>query len=231
MRKQFYLPQTDPEKAIWLNNLSAKIPAYGGKYALTVPELNDVADIHADFTYRMQAVNKIAAYSKQWTAYKNALRDGLPVGAEVQPPIPPDLGPIPTISLPGGFKRLTMIVKKIKSNPAYSEADGQDMGIEGVETIIDFTTLTPQVSVRTGSGGYTEIVWNKQNMDGIAIYKDAGDNRGFVLYDLDNHPNWQDKHALPPSGQSALWKYKVIYRLNDEEVGQWSNVLSITVGS
>jgi hypothetical protein len=28
---------------------------------------------------------------------------------------------------------------------------------------------------------------------------------------------------------SAVWKYKAIYRLNDEQVGQWSDVASISV--
>jgi hypothetical protein len=38
-----------------------------------------------------------------------------------------------------------------------------------------------------------------------------------------------DTAALPPSGKSALWKYKAIYRLNDKQVGLWSHVASISV--
>lgn len=35
--------------------------------------------------------------------------------------------------------------------------------------------------------------------------------------------------ALPAAGQTALWKNKAIYRINDEQVGQWGEVLSKAV--
>jgi hypothetical protein len=35
--------------------------------------------------------------------------------------------------------------------------------------------------------------------------------------------------AMPPAGQSALWKYKGIYLQADQRVGQWSDVVSIPV--
>jgi hypothetical protein len=38
-----------------------------------------------------------------------------------------------------------------------------------------------------------------------------------------------DTAAMPPAGQSALWKYKVIYIQADQRVGQWSDVVSIPV--
>ena len=34
---------------------------------------------------------------------------------------------------------------------------------------------------------------------------------------------------LPAAGTSAVWKYKAIYRLNDAQVGQWSDVATIGV--
>jgi hypothetical protein len=34
---------------------------------------------------------------------------------------------------------------------------------------------------------------------------------------------------MPAAGQSALWKYKAIYRQTDERAGQWSDVVSIAV--
>jgi hypothetical protein len=35
--------------------------------------------------------------------------------------------------------------------------------------------------------------------------------------------------AMPPAGQSALWKYKGIYIQADQRVGQWSDVVSLPV--
>ncbi len=39
--------------------------------------------------------------------------------------------------------------------------------------------------------------------------------------------NFCSKRLAP--GQTALWKYKAIYRLADEQVGQWSDVVSQAV--
>jgi len=33
----------------------------------------------------------------------------------------------------------------------------------------------------------------------------------------------------PAPGISAVWKYKAVYRLNDQQVGQWSDVATIGV--
>jgi hypothetical protein len=42
-------------------------------------------------------------------------------------------------------------------------------------------------------------------------------------------PDYLDTFALPAAGASAVWRYKAIYRLNDEQVGQWSDVATIGV--
>jgi hypothetical protein len=65
-------------------------------------------------------------------------------------------------------------------------------------------------------------------MDGIEIFVDRGDGV-FVFLDMDTVPDYLDKSPLPASGTSVVWKYKAIYRLNDQQVGQWSAVASISV--
>ena len=50
---------------------------------------------------------------------------------------------------------------------------------------------------------------------------------GFLAFDT--IPDYLDTAALPAPGLSAVWKYKAIYRLGDEQVGQWSDVASISV--
>jgi hypothetical protein len=34
---------------------------------------------------------------------------------------------------------------------------------------------------------------------------------------------------LPAAGTSAVWKYKAVYRLNDQPVGPWSGVATVGV--
>ena len=47
---------------------------------------------------------------------------------------------------------------------------------------------------------------------------------------INTEPNTADNWPLPPAGTSAMWRYKAIYLLHDEQVGQWSDVISVSVG-
>ena len=59
-------------------------------------------------------------------------------------------------------------------------------------------------------------------MDGIELWVDRG--TGFTFLAVDTVTGYT---AMPAAGQSALWKYKAIYRQGDDRVGQWSDVVSI----
>jgi len=73
------------------------------------------------------------------------------------------------------------------------------------------------------------INWVKQGMDALELWVDRGDGKGFVFLAIDSILDYTDTAAMPPAGQSALWKYKGIYIQADQRVGQWSDVVSIPV--
>ena len=75
--------------------------------------------------------------------------------------------------------------------------------------------------------GHPNIVWKKQGMDALEIHVDRG--AGFAFLALDTVPDYLDTAPLPAPGASAVWKYKAIYRLRDEQVGQWSDIASVSV--
>ena len=70
----------------------------------------------------------------------------------------------------------------------------------------------------------------KDNASALEIWVDRTDGSNFVLLAINTEPNTTDTTPLPPAGSSAVWKYKAIYRLHDEPVGQWSDVISVAVG-
>ena len=63
----------------------------------------------------------------------------------------------------------------------------------------------------------------------LEIWVDRNDGNGFALLTINTEPNTTDTTQLPAVGASATWKYKAIYRLHTELVGQWSYVMSISV--
>ena len=116
MERQHYLPRPNDAFNLWLQNLAAKISNYATKYGVTTEEVKDVQNFAADFDYRNNACNQVEGFGKQWTAYRNALRYGVPEGSTVQAPVAPALSPVTPVVAPGGSARVTNLISRIKNN-------------------------------------------------------------------------------------------------------------------
>ena len=124
-------------------------------------------------------------------------------------------------------QRLTALVARIKAHPGYTEAIGQDLDIIGAEQTLDTTNAKPALKLEL-QAGHPNVKWTKGGFDALEIWVDRGTGT-FVYLATDTIPDYLDTAPLPAPGQSALWKYKAIYRLSDQQVGQWSDVVSIAV--
>lgn len=223
----YLIPSNDPAKLAFLQNFNSKLPDVATRYGITAPEIADVAKITADFAYRLSVIEQISTYSAAWTRFKNDLRDGIVAGGESLEPTALDLGTAPVYADPGAFKRIAGYVQRIKTHASYSVADGANLGIEtpnAPET--SPAELKPSLKLKVGNLGKPQILWEKGKAEGVSIYKDSG--AGFQFYDIDNHPNYDDKAPLP--AEAVTWRYKFIYRIGGEEVGQFSDVLTAHVG-
>jgi hypothetical protein len=65
-------------------------------------------------------------------------------------------------------------------------------------------------------------------LDQCEIQVDRGDGKGFILLTYDTTPGYNDTQPFPATPMK--WTYKAIYRVNDAQVGLWSNPVTITVG-
>ncbi len=228
-RKQFFLPKGDSDLLPWLHNFSSKLPAYASKYLIKNEEVTRVQQGAAFLTYWINTANRVKSVSKQITEYKNEVRDGLnaggaesmaPAGITFSPPVNPGPGVLPFI---------LSITARIKAQAGYTESDGKNMGLEGIEKITDMANLTPEFKIEL-QAGHPNIVWVKGIADGVKIMVMRNYNplkavqaEEFKLLTLDTQPDYLDKFPLPPFGQSACWAYILIFVIGDEEVGQWSD--------
>lgn len=249
MAKKSFVPDSEDGKASWFKNFANKLGGYAAKYSIGATELADVTASELSFDYWFQFAKQNREYALKVTAYKNEVRDGVPAGAEpsVQP-TPPPTGPVPPATAPGGYLRAIALGNSIKAKKNYTVADGQDLGLEGAEiTTADPSTFKPVLSVVTGNNGKPDIKWKKQaGTNGIHIYmKVTGGSAtapipamspspspavpGFVFIGTDTQPDFIDNTPLPPEGQTQQRIYKAIYFLNDQNVGQFSEEVKITV--
>lgn len=227
MQKNPFMPRSDEEKSKWLDNFSAKLPFYAAKYNITPEEVAQVLQDALVFASILNYRDLLDAYVTAMTGLKNILRDGLKNGGTMQIPMPP-VPMFPGTLLPGIFARCSALGNRIKSHINYNVADGNALGLEGTTSNIDLNELKPIITIRLVNGGYPELVWKKQGMDGIEIQKED-ENGNWQRLATDISPNFIDMSPLPPKGTSVVWRYRVIYLRKDQHVGQWSEVVSITV--
>ncbi len=226
MAKNYYMPKDDSGKAELLEHLATRLPIYAELLEISAV---DVASVQADataFRYTLSAYNVVQGNARLWTAFKNLQRDG-GTGTSAYPQAPNLPAPAQAVPL-GIVPRLSGLIARIKTARNYTEAIGQDLSIVGTTQIIDPATWKPVIDI-TVTGGHPTVQWAKGTADSIEIWADRGDDKGFHFHTITTDPNYTDPTAGPAT--VALWKYKAIYRLRDEQVGNWSDVISVAVGS
>ncbi len=226
MKKGFYLPYDDAGKALWLDNFATELPNYAATLGITPVQLAQVQTDREVFsgivTYLLNQKNVLEGI----TAFKNQVRNGRqPLG------IIPAFGATPALppnALNDVFGRVRQLVRTIKGNENYNESIGNVLRIIGEESEDDVNTWKPILKVQIQAGS-PNILWVKGNSSGIKIWVDRGDGQGFRFLAIDTSPDYLDKHPLPAQGQTALWRYQAIYILKDEEVGEISDILEVSV--
>lgn len=225
--KSYWLPKDDPGKRDWLNHFATTLPQHAATVGVATGEVTSTTADAAWFDYLVRAQDAATSYAQQWTAYRNLARNGTGIAMGPAPAFP-DLGTAPAAVAPNIFGRITLLVGRIKKHPGYTDAIGQALDIIGTEQTVDTTTAQPTLKLEL-LAGQPNVKWKKASFDGVEIWVDRGTGQGFVFLAIDTVPDYLDTHALPAPGQTALWKYKAIYRLADEPVGHWSNEVSLAV--
>jgi hypothetical protein len=160
------------------------------------------------------------------------LRDGGVPPASGTPGLPVLPPAVPAVN-PGIEDRFRALVQNIKSNANYNTSIGQALDIEGAElTPPDLTTLQPVLTLSI-TGNHVQVGWGWQGyaayLDQCEIQVDRNDGKGYVTLAYDPTPGYTDTTPFPTA--PAKWTYRGIYRLDEAQVGLWSNPVSIVVGA
>jgi len=223
-----YMPKDDNGKADLLDHVAATLPKYAALLDVTADEMTSHQADAISYRYTQNGLSRAESYYHNWTAFKNLMRDG---GADIYewptPPLLPE--PLPLIVKPGIIPRFSLFVSRLKGHKNYTPAIGQDLRIVGAAYIIDPDTWKPILSIQM-KAAHPTILWTKGKASALEIWVDRNDGNGFVFMTINTEPNTADTAPLPPPGTSVIWKYKAIYRYHDEQVGEWSDVISVMVG-
>jgi hypothetical protein len=226
--KSSYLPNSDSERVVWLNNFSVKIGTYASTVGVTPAE---VTAVHNDSAFYQYIVNMLDSYKQSLnniTSYKNLLKHS--AGTEHLGAIPaaPTLSAAPTAVTEGVFDRISKLAQRIKASLNYTESIGNDLGIIAPISTIDLTTLKPDLIIKLDAGR-PHIKCAKGVSDGIDLYVDRKDGTGFVLIGRLLKTDFIDTANLPAATPLAEWDYKAMFFIGNDNVGLMSAVESIVV--
>ena len=182
-------------------------------------------------------LDAIRQKSQGYTAFRDDVCYGasvpsgnLTVPPDVTLPAMPATGTPPVTITPvaNGFAFVGSLVARIKGHAAYTPADGNDLGIEGLAVVApDPQTTKPVISAVPTAGGKVEVQWKKNGFSGVRNEVDRGTGQ-WAFLDVDLKPHYTD-NASAAAGTTTLWKYRAIYLRGDQVFGQWSDVVSIAV--
>ncbi|MEO7341727.1 MAG: hypothetical protein ABI073_12680 [Luteolibacter sp.] len=229
MAKTDYLDQTDSGFSAQLKTCKDSLPAYSAVLGLSAAKVASQADDADYFAFLIASQTVVQNSARQYAVWKNLVRSGgtlPPTGA----PVPPSMPEAVTAVAPGIEARFRALVREIKSSSGYNAAIGIALGIEGSNKAApDLGTIAPKLTA-TLIGGQIDINWGWQghsaSLDMIEIHVNRGG--GYSLLTYDTTPGYTDTSPLPAA--PVKWTYKAIYRVGDQQTGQWSAEVSITVG-
>lgn len=226
MSKQYYLPTSKLGQMLLLKTFASKVGTYLAKYGLINAQAQDMKDSAVYLDYLIQCQLAAQQYEHSLTEYMDAEMNGAEGTVGSMPVLV--LPAAPAVVPAAGFMgRLKSMANTIKSNTAYVADDGINMGIEGAEQTINEDALQPALKAEV-VGSNVIISSAKNGTQGFEVWADRGTGT-FVFIGFSSGAKFTDAAALPAAAQT--WKYKAIYHLHNEQVDNWSNVITIHVGA
>jgi hypothetical protein len=123
---------------------------------------------------------------------------------------------------------IASLVKRIRTRKELTEAIAEELDIIPTTTSIDFNSLKPEIKV-TLVANIPQYEYTKKGATGISVYSKRGSDTNFVFIDKDFKTPYVDKRPNLESGTPEIRTYKFRYFYDDNEVGNWSDEISVTV--
>ena len=235
MKHNKYYPIRVANQIAWLLNFADKLPGHATVLGLTPAQVTALVADCLWLAYVLQNwLNAVRTFSLACTQTATIAQTGTGSAAVALDTFtPPALPATVTPQLPGSLTRIFAAVQDLKNGHKLTDDIARELGILAGETAVPHLAALQPVLTLTVSGGKVEVKWgwtgHGASLDACEIQVDRGDGKGFNLLTIDTTPGYTDTQPFPAG--KAVWTYKAIYRVDDQQVGQWSQPVSVAVGA
>jgi hypothetical protein len=115
------------------------------------------------------------------------------------------------------------VAREIRGRKDLTKGRAAQLGIQGPEHIVDFSTAKPVLTGSDLTGGAVQIAFPKSGSDGINIYCQREGDKTWVLLGRATVSPFVDNRPLLDPGKPELRRYSAVYVVKDKEVGNWSD--------
>jgi antitoxin component of RelBE/YafQ-DinJ toxin-antitoxin module len=192
------MPSNDAAFLLFHDKLKREATAIGAGLGITA---DDLAEITADNTAAHQKVDAAVTAN---SAAKQSNKDKDNTLAAIK-------------------ARVRKFAKRVLGHRDYTEEQGIQLGIVGMEDSTDMTVAQPVLVANPLPHGAVEVAFNKSKADGVNLYSQRDGDSGFVFLARDTSSPYVDNRPLLVPGKPEVRKYRGIYVVNDAEVGLTSD--------
>lgn len=199
-----YLPNTEGDLVTWLKNYIVKIGTYGASLGMSAEEIAEQQRLAQLLIDEIANANAAEAARKKATEDKNAQK---------------------TSSL----KSIRDNVSRIKTSPNCTDAINKDM--QTGSSLVNFEPATYKAKLKLSvAGGRVIIAFIKAGVEGLNIYtRMKGETEWKFLGHATRTP-YTDPRPLAKAGVAEIREYMAMGEYKDQEIGQASDVASISFG-
>ena len=117
-------------------------------------------------------------------------------------------------------------VKDIKRSPNYTEAIGNQLGIVGTPTTLDYNSYKSSLKTEVHPG-YVALKFTKKGAEGINLYARKNGDVDWQKLGFYAHSPCIDARPLAVSAQAENREYMCIGVVKDHEIGLQSDIVSV----
>ena len=223
-----YYPETEDEEINWLGNLSAKCAGYTAALQSTAAEITQVKAACTLLIYvKGTWVTGLQNQAEAAVAFREDLQTGKPPASPVVPPVvtftPPAGGASPT---PGLLTWLFGVIARWKTADTCTESVMADLQIKGSTPVA--STNPPDIKAKV-EGGIVKVRVIKSGNKGYVVQSRRQGDADWADLGPTTAATFEDKRPVKTPGTAEWREYRSKFWDGTEVLGDWSEVVRVTV--